>query len=169
MADLLPSLPVTSWLALPGALPFWGASAAVVVGSAYLFFGARLFRLLMVAAGALLGAELGRQLAIGLELPVPWVAVPLSVILGGVAWPLWQLALFLLGGAVTALAVGEVLAQALSERMQVLYGIAAAFLVGGALSLALVRAMTIGITAILGAGLVWAGGVSLLSDRKSVV
>lgn len=172
MTQLPVSLPHVSFRAVLGAshdLPVVVAVGTVLLGLAYLFFGRRLFRLLVVVAGALLGAQLGLLAARAFSLPALWVAIPAALVVGGLAWPLWQVILFVLGGGVGALVTGEALVGATGYQDQLIYGLVAGFVLGGVVALLLFKAMSIGLTALFGALLVYLGSVALLAGHVPVV
>lgn len=140
--------------------PVMGGALAGI-GVVYLIFGKRLFRFLIVGAGAAAGYEAGRVAGVHLEVNPLYTGVALSLVSGGLAWPLWQFALFVIGGLVGAVFTGEALVGTTGIDDYMVYGLLSGFILGGIFSVLLTKVMSVGLTAVLGAGLVYVGGLAV--------
>ncbi len=161
MPQVLRALSFDSLLRLPGQIPAVVGIPLVILGCVYLFFGKRLFRLLVAAVGAAVGFEAGRLLGLHFQVRPLWLELPGALIVGGVFWPLWQIAVFLVGGGFAALLGAQAMEAGTSDPQSFLIGAAAGFLLGGLASILLVKAMAVIITAAAGAVMVFVGGVAL--------
>lgn len=168
MSSILDALSVHTLLGLGKGLPWVAGAILLGVGAAYCFFGRRIFRLLIVGVGAAAGWELGRIVGIHFEITPTWVALPVSAVLAGLAWPAWQVGVFALGGGFGAVIFAEGLASAAGDQEFVLYGAIAGFVLGGIFAVMLIRMMSVGLTAVTGAFLIYTGLIALLPFLKGL-
>lgn len=159
---MLDALSLTSLLRVGRGLPMAAGVALVLVGAVYCFFGRRLFRLLIVGVGAAAGWEIGRLAALHLGVPATYIALPLSCVLAGLAWPAWQVGVFGMGGGVIAVAMAHIADASWREPTYTLYAAIGGLIAGGLFAVALTRAMSVAMTAAAGAYLVYTGLVAFV-------
>ncbi|MDF1563730.1 MAG: hypothetical protein P1V51_11850 [Deltaproteobacteria bacterium] len=162
MQQFLDSLSLPTLLTLGRGLPLVAGAILLGVGAAYCFFGRRIFRLLIVGVGAAAGWELGRITGVHFGITPMYIALPVSLVLAGLAWPAWQIGVFVLGGGVGAVIGAEGLSGAAGDREMVLWGAVAGFVLGGLLAVMLIKVMSVALTAVVGAFLVYTGLVAIL-------
>ncbi len=142
-------------------VPALAAALLVPLGLFYLFLGKRYVRLFMVGLMGAVGFELGRQIAAWAGLSPLWVAVPLAAGLAAVAYPLYAAAVFLGVGTALGLLLAETVAVLTGQRHYFLLFFGGGLLGGGLGALALLRPVSILLTAAGGAYLFFTGGVAL--------
>jgi len=158
MADLL----MEPWANLLEYHPMAAAVLLVPVGIAFLLYGFRLYRWLVVLAYVGIGVVLGMAAALYLEFSQPAGIMVGAVVLGVLAWPLHRAAWGILGGLLFAVIFVEV-ADVVNIRGAtplVLVG-AVAFIAGVALTVLLMKPLIVVITSLVGAVFVALGTLSL--------
>jgi len=136
----------------------------VLVGLAFLLWGYRLYRWLVVLACVGLGAVLGLMAATYLEVGQTIPIAIGSVVLGVLAWPLHRLAWGLLGGVVFSMAAAGVAAYlAVEDQVHLILISVGGFVVGSALTVLLLKPLIIVITSLVGALFVAVGTLRLIT------
>jgi len=158
MADLL----MEPWANLLEYHPMAAAVLLVPVGIAFLLYGFRLYRWLVVLAYVGIGVVLGMAAALYLDFSEPAGIMVGAVVLGVLAWPLHRAAWGLLGGMLFAVIFVEI-ADVVNIRGAtplVLVGVVA-FIAGVALTVLLMKPLIVVITSLVGAMFLALGTVSL--------
>lgn len=129
----------------------------IAAGVAYLFFGKWLFRVFVAGLGIAIGLELGRFVAASQDIGAEWFPWVVAAAVGLIAWPLWQLVIFVGAGGAMALALGEMVHGIDGQERFYLAAVLFGFLAGGLLAVVVMRAIAVGLSALAGATLVMAG------------
>jgi hypothetical protein len=132
------------------------AAILLIIGVAFLLYGFRIYKILVIVTYAVVGVFLGAMAASALNFHPVIGMVGGAIILGLLAWPLYLVGWGLLGGAVLA-TLAAMITQHFTES-PVYQGIAAAAAgaLGIVLTILLMRALVIFVTSIIGAAtLVW--------------
>lgn len=134
------------------------ALGAIVAGFGVLFLllGWRMHRLSLAAFGLALGALLGQLAARWLQVDKLWGLMSGGLIFAVLSGPLYRAAVFLLAGLAVGVLAGEGFRLLVPGGFW--FGFAPGFLVGGVLSLWLLRPLVILSTSLLGALALWWGG-----------
>jgi hypothetical protein len=146
------------------------AVVLILVGSAYLLWGWRVFKLLLMFNAAILGATIGGALAVHFQQEQHWwlASVGAGLVLGALAWPLMNVAVGFFGAAIGATA-GHALTESIllaTDHAQWLeYSWIGALVAAGVmivLAVALLRVAIMLLTVFQGATMIAAGTLSLL-------
>lgn len=146
------------------------AIVLILIGTAYLLWGWRVFKLLLMFNAAIFGAAIGGALAIHFQQEQHWWLASLGagLVLGALAWPLMNAAVGFFGAAIGA-AAGHALTESIllaSDHSQwIEYSWAGALLgavVMVVLAIALLRVAIMLLTVFQGAAMIAAGVLSLL-------
>ena len=158
MADLL----MEPWANLLEYHPMAAAVLLVPVGIAFLLYGFRLYRWLVVLAYVGIGVVLGMAAALYLGFSQPAGIMVGAVVLGVLAWPLHRAAWGLLGGMLFAVIFVEIadMVNIRGATPLVLVG-AVAFIAGIALTVLLMKPLIVVITSLVGAMFLALGTLSL--------
>jgi hypothetical protein len=153
-------------LGLEGLLVAWqglSPTAGLLVaglGLVYLLFGKWLFRILVAGLGLAVGLEAGQMLAGHFEVSGPWLPFGVAIAAGIAAWPLWQVLVFVLGGAALGLGVAELVHGVMGHAQYYLFAGIGGFVVGGLLAVLVLRVAAVVLTAMVGAWLTLTGLVA---------
>lgn len=170
--NVLNDIPVWNLFQSARSVPTWAPIPLVVLGGVYLLFGKRLFRILIAGAGAAVGYHLGLLAAGQLGIlgdTARYVAIGASLVLGGISAAVWQIAIFLVGAVAGAMLFKEAAVGFTHDDSYQWFGLGGGFLIGGIASAAMARAMAVGLTAFLGACMLYVGGVALLAKHVPFV
>jgi len=134
------------------------------VGLAFLLWGYRLYRVLVVLAFLGLGAVLGLMLTPYLAVAPVIPAAIGAVVLGLVAWPLHRMAWGLLGGAVfSTVAAGVATYLAVANPVHLVLVSVGGFILGSVLTVLVMKPLIIVITSLVGALTVGVGTLRLVT------
>ena len=152
------------WQDILTAQPIVAGIVLVVMGVAFLLYGFRLYRVLVIVAYAGIGLVGGLALSQYFVFNPLLGALPGAVVAGLLAWPLHRLGWGLLGGAALAF-MSAAIAAASGVENPVAIGVVAAvaFGTGVILTMILFRPLIIVTTSIMGASLASEGLMRLLS------
>lgn len=123
-----------------------------VGGLFLLIYGLKIYRAVVILAGAVVGAILGSWAAASLGLPAWLGALVIGLALAILAWPTQKLAVFLMGGYFGALFLLPTLAELFGQRLYVLW-LVVSFVSLGFMCLLLFRPIVIIATSFEGAAL----------------
>jgi len=142
---------------------------AALAGVAFLVWGYRLYRWLVVLIFVAIGIVAGMEAALALEFNQTIGIVAGSVLLGVLAWPAHRLGWGLVGGVVFALVLtGFASLMGIEGQVELaLIGIVA-FVAGAAVTLLLMKPLIIVITSLVGAALLVQGTMALVMLWPSV-
>ncbi|KPK47071.1 MAG: hypothetical protein AMK72_08905 [Planctomycetes bacterium SM23_25] len=158
MADLL----LEPWANLLKYHPLVAAVLLVPVGIAFLLYGFRLYRWLVVIAYVGIGVVVGMAAALYLDFSQPAGIMVGAIVLGVLAWPLHRVAWGILGGVLFAVIFVEVADVIEIRGSTPLFLIGAvAFVAGMALTVLLMKPLIVVITSLVGATFVAVGTLSL--------
>ncbi|MBE3071078.1 MAG: hypothetical protein IMZ66_12655 [Planctomycetes bacterium] len=161
-ADAVQGYVALVWDRLLAANPLEVALVALPLGLAFLLYGFRLYRWLVVIAYAVVGGVVGAGLAALMGMGPLLPGAIGAIVLGLLAWPMHRLAWGLLGGGVFGTAAAGVAAAAGVEGQVglILCG-ALAFILGMVLTMIVMRPLIIVITALVGASALAAAALRL--------
>ncbi len=143
------------WGSLRGVHPV-EAAILIIIGVAFLVYGFRIYKVLVILAYAIVGLFVGAMVASAFHFNPVVGMIGGAIVLGLLAWPLYLVGWGLIGGAVMA-GVGAMLAGMVTTNA-VYQGMAAAVagVLGIVLTILLMRTLVIIVTSIVGAAaLIW--------------
>ncbi|MFO8014190.1 MAG: hypothetical protein R6X20_12900 [Phycisphaerae bacterium] len=148
------------------ALPYgWRVAAAilsVLAGVAFLVWGFRLYRWLVVLIFVAIGIAAGVETAMYFGFNQSIGIIAGAVLLGVLAWPAHRLGWGLVGGVVFALVLAGLAGfMGIEGRVELLLIGVVAFVAGAAVTLLLMKPLIIVITALVGAALLTQGTIAL--------
>lgn len=144
--------------------PLMAAVLLIPVGIAFLLYGYRLYRWLVVIAYVGIGVVLGMAAAAYLGFNQSVGIMAGAIVLGVLAWPLHRAGWGLLGGILFAIVFREVSAvMGMEGQLQLALIGAVAFLVGVVLTVLLLKPLIVVITSVVGGTLLALGALSLVA------
>jgi len=162
-AKTLEAVFVEPWLNLLQNHPLVAALVLVPAGVAFLLWGFRLYRWLVVLAFVGVGIVAGVAAAEYFRFNQSIGIIAGSVVLGVLAWPLYKAAWGLLGGGVFAVVMTAVAGDwGIQGPVQLVLIAIVAFVAGGALTVLLMRPLIIIITSLVGVLFLHEGAFSLI-------
>ena len=149
------------WAALRDVHPV-EAAVLVIIGVAFLLYGFRIYKVLVIIAYAIVGVFLGAVVASGLNFNPLVGMIGGAILLGLLAWPLYLVGWGLLGGAVMACSAVMVTQHFTPSPIYQGIAAAAAGVLGIVLTIMLMRTLVIIITSVVGAFLLVEGVLRLI-------